>query len=197
MERLYFHEDSPVLTADDVAAMQDADSVSFHFYEGKFFVRCHMDDSVTSTPRIYTAKQQRVFPFAESREYNGVIYTDRERKIFVRGMCHGYTGSLGMWTATPDNYPNATAFDMVHSARYAPEWRSIVSLLRPGHRFGILFTADNNTDTVREAGLHIDMLSVHIGMPKQNRVLSFLLSVSTCKDNTARMVKRNGVYNPS
>ena len=98
-----------------------------------------------------------------------------------------YNG-MGQREALKVNY----GFEMISSAKYDPQWRTIMDLLRAGDRLTILWTADNNSQLVEKAGLHMDSVSIRIERPNGKR-LEFHIHTQVSEANSARML-RSGRY---
>lgn len=176
------------LTRDDITAIRAADTVSFHHgpnYGPK--IRLSLGGGYSDQPRIYTAREQRLYPQQDG---------DRTRELRVASSMSGYAEEgFGMWRG--QDFPNATGFHMIHSPRYNDEWQTVVSLLRTDDVLTMVWSADNNTGTARDFGLHIDELRLRIdrngGAPaEKGSTLTFLLTVSMCRDNSARMIRQHG-----
>lgn len=109
---------------------------------------------------------------------------ETERRIDVEGRIRAYDQDV------PTD--RRDAFHMLHGSRMNPVWTTIASLLRGGDELVLVWVAGNDSEVVREAGLHQDelMLLVHRGgKPKW----TFLIDARTCPDNTARLVRSSGV----
>ena len=106
------------LTADDIAALKLADTVTFHFYAGEGYVRAHLRNTLQE--RIFTAHEQRVFPVSDH---------DRERRIAVQTTMFGYGDDMhgnGGWRLNTE--PKAAAFASISAC--SAIWQTIASLLR-------------------------------------------------------------------
>lgn len=79
------------------------------------------------------------------------------------------------------------AFEMINSAQYDDDWKTVVSLLRTGDELALLWYAGNSNAYVSDANLRRDELRLIVN--RGNRRLSFLIDVSVCADNTARMTQ--------
>ena len=164
------------LTAQDIRALAKADSVVFRHWQGRTTIEAGLGDSLDGD-RVYTAVEQRTFPLAEGRLYS------RVRTLEVDGVVSGYDRE-----ETHSSLERASAFWMIHSARFSIAWTSIVSLLRTGDFLSLHFRGDaNSNDYVKGAGLHADRLDLVI--ERGDKRLVFILAVSVCADNTARMVR--------
>ena len=88
-----------------------------------------------------------------------------------------------------DNAP--AAFHMIHSGQYDPTWLTIAKLLHAGDVLRLVWTADNNTGTITDAGLHADMLRMVVYRADKS-VHTFNVAYSIIPGNSARMVQRYG-----
>lgn len=95
------------------------------------------------------------------------------------------------------------AFELIHVSQYNQEWQTIVGLLRAGDEIELHWSADNfangyveAADVVRDCGagghvgkqLHADALHLKVCRNGKQKY-SFLLEVSICPNNTARMIQ--------
>lgn len=87
--------------------------------------------------------------------------------------------------------------DRQHGQRYTGFWlgygynevvRTFIGRLQVGDTISLTWHRDNNTDILRDAGLHQDELLVTI-TKKGGKKETYLLDSSTCRDNTARTVR--------
>jgi hypothetical protein len=165
------------LTRDDITAMTAADSIVFRMHHGdQPGIRAIMRGDLAE-PRIYTAREQRLFPNADGR--------DRTREIHTDGVLHGYADNA-QWRG--DDF--SSAFEMINSSQYDHIWQTIVTCLRVGDRITLDFSGDRYTNGyVSKAGLHADALMLRVARDK-GRELVFLVDVSVCADNSARTVRR-------
>jgi hypothetical protein len=176
------------LTADDVASLRKADSVTFHYFRGAGVIRTHLRGGYAAPRRIFTARQQRMFPDTDSYS------ADRKREINVITTMHGYEdGGITGWRLG-DDYSgdcNPSAFHMEHSGQYSPAWLTIATLIHAGDVLHLVWTADNNTGYARDNGLHMDELTIKI--QRNNKIVhTFHVAHSVTPDNSARMVQRYG-----
>lgn len=176
------------ITAEDLAALRSADSITFHLFRDTFYIRCHVRGDWGGTPRIWTVKEQHLFPTTDS-----IMSGDRERRIDVAGTCTGYGygedgDRQGAWS-----YSNSTtAFVSLSSAQYDDEWNTIKGLLKVGDVLTLIFRADAHSAPVHHAaGFHGDVCQLAI--VRGNRKMTFRLDTRTSLDNTARMIRRFGI----
>lgn len=171
------------LSADDVRALRTADTVSFHYYDGRGYIQLTIDGERSGTLRVLSVADQRAFPQRVD------MSAERRRMIDVTTEILGY-GADG-WTGwSHETEPRAAAFEMVHAAQYSDVWTTLASLIRKGDRLTLKWTADNNTDITRNAGLHSDHLQLII--VRGDARLTFNLVTAVRLDNSARMIRRNG-----
>jgi hypothetical protein len=157
------------LTADDIAALKTADRVCFYLTEGRFYIRAILEHGFAESPRIFSAREQRLFPMADR--------SDREREIDVTGSVYGYDQVY--------ETNKARAFDMIHGRGNAL-WHTAVSLMTVGAGLSLQWCGGNDSENLREAGLHKDELQIKI---KGKRTHTLAISTSVCADNSARMVR--------
>ena len=153
--------ETATLTPDDLYALRNATSVSFHEGELGTFVRASFDPAND----IVTAKAVQAFP--DRNEYRG-----RDRTIWLSDQ------------PTTDFY----AFAMIHTAQYKTDWITVAKLLRKNDEIRFRWNADYGTnDLLREHGLHADEFQLHVTRGKQQ--YTFTVEQTTCLDNTARMIR--------
>lgn len=170
------------LSADDITALRTADSVTFHLnigFDSRYYsgIRC-IERDFTGEPRIYSAKEQRVFPVADGLE--------RRRHITVpMNTAGGYDERGGSYAAGN----GSQCFEMLSSSKYSDTWQTIAGLLKIGDEIRLKWTADYGSSPVtREAGVHVDQLLLMVQRANGSR-LHFIVRQSTCRDNTARMCR--------
>lgn len=172
------------LTSEDIAALRAADNVTFHHLrksDGPHSIRAYL--RAYGEPPIYTARQQRLFP-------ESFASYERMRSIAVESQASGYsTSGMGEWSTSYGAETDVRAFASVSTIN--PSIRTMLGLLRAGDVITLEWVADNNTDALRDAGMHSDFLRLHVRGAK-GRDLSFYVSGSVGPDNTARMVRRHG-----
>lgn len=177
------------LTADDVAALRMAHDVTFHHHDGKAFIRLYLGRGASNPPRVYSAREQRLFTETDSP------VADRTRTMPVPSHVYGYSdrsavdGLVSAWTE--QKYPTVACFASPYgSARYARKWTTLAEVLRVGDVISLAWTADNNTETLRKAGLHADELALLVG--RRGKSLEFHVDYRVGPDNSARMIRREG-----
>jgi len=175
------------LTADDIAAFKLADSVTFHHYEGRSFIRAHLDN--TSGERIFTAREQRLFQ--SERDSN-----DRHREITCDVTMYGYSQN-GFESWNLESAPGASAFHYGFAAKYDKPWQTIAGLLRAGDRLRLEWVADNNNDNVRGVGFHCDELRLIVVRTNKRTdashdTMTFRIVTQVGPDNSARLIRRYG-----
>jgi hypothetical protein len=180
------------LNRDDLAAMKLANDVTFHhnadeFGEGVTQVRLHKRfDYETPSVRMY-----RLFPDLKWNDS-----TERMRVFHVEGMVSDFSP---MDEAEQAGYSKYTynCFTMLHGAGYDRSWQTVVDGLKSGDEVAIRWVASNNSNVLREAGLHADevrLLSVRPrngSRPEQRR--EWLVDYRVCPDNVSRLVRKTPV----
>lgn len=177
------------LTADDVAALRMADDVSFHHRDGEAFIRVYIGRAGSNPPRVYSGREQRLFTETDS------LVADRTRTMPVPSHVHGHTnraavdGPVSAWTER--TYPSVACYASPYgSARYSRKWATLAGVLRVGDVISLAWTADNNTETLRTAGLHADELALLVS--RRGKPLEFHVDYHVGPDNSARMIRRDG-----
>lgn len=173
------------LTADDVHALRRADNLSFHVYEGKASIRAYLG---TEDWKILTAREQRVF-----KRDGSPLPGERMREIACQWGAHGYPEGDGMGIAwRGEESPDLSAYASVVSGTYNALWPTTSSLIGAGDTLTLHWTADCNTGTIREAGLHVDTLTITATSASGKRERTFHVDTSITPDNSARMIRRFG-----
>ena len=80
-----------------------------------------------------------------------------------------------------------SGYALIQSAQFNDQWRTVAKTLRAGDTVSMEWRANSNGYT-RDAGLYLDELVVHVYRDSK-RVGSYMLVVSICPDNTARMIR--------
>lgn len=172
----FYLRDALTLTTDDVTALRMADGVSYHVYEGEAYLSASLDGGYSDNPRIFTAKEQKLFA-ADGRGIPG----QRNRKI----RCEYRVTNYG---SHPDD-PNYTCFHYEMFARSNPEWQTAARALRAGDALLMQWTAHNDNDNNRSIGWCTDELRLFaIGQEGRNP-RAWFIDKHTGPDNTARMVR--------
>lgn len=169
------------LSTEDIAALRMASSIMFHHYQGRSFIRAEIRPS--GHPATFTSRAQILFPEQPT------IPGERTREITVSGSVAGYTHDGSMWHADRADM-QATAFYMIHSAQFRPTWVTVATLLTPGETVSLGWIADNNSETLQDAGFHSDELQLTAIKGKRKRVFGIATQVGP--DNSARMIRRYG-----
>jgi hypothetical protein len=167
-----------LLYISDVQALKRAEAVSFHLDDGDAYIHARLTTWAYTGQRIYTAKEQQLFPDTDGAE--------RRRRIDVDATIVGFDDDRH-WHERA--LPGASARAAIHTARLDEVWCSIAAFLRVGDVIALHWRADNNTPYLSNAGLHRDEL--RIGITREKRRWVFLMDVGTSPDNTARMITRN------
>jgi hypothetical protein len=120
-----------------VAAMQKADTVSFHHCEGRNYLRCSKKHKATAAS-----------PF----EGESKIEIDCE-SLFV-----DYEGDYSM-----RNSATFKGFDMIHRAQYDDAWQTVAHLAKPGDLLQLHWQhGAQTTDGLRERDMAGDVLQIII-----------------------------------
>lgn len=166
------------LTSDDIAALRDADTITFHHgpADSRYVATCiraHMRGGYSDAPRIWTAREQRVFNTADT--------TDRSRTVIPeKSTVRGYGAPIT---------DSAVAFHSLYSS--TAHWQTLVGFLRTGDTLRMEWIADNNNQNHEAARMHQDALYLHVLRGKRD--MTFLLATSVGPHNTARMIRPDGM----
>jgi hypothetical protein len=112
----------------------------------------------------------------------------------------------GMQDRQRDRRRFTEAFEMIHSARFHDEWRTICYLLRAGDVLTLIWQPDHHTNSYCDeahgtteagafTGLHHDVLSLRVERPvtikgrDTVRRLTFHIDSRLTPDNSARMIR--------
>ena len=163
-----------LLFISDVQALRRADTVSFQAAGGGGVIDAALTAGASDRPRIYTAKEQALFP-----ETCG---PDRRRRIEVAADIAGFD-TARRWH--DHQLPGATAAATIGGAQLAEVWRSAAAFLRVGDVVRLRWHADVITDQLTSRGLHRDDLPIEIR--RGARLWTFLLSVAV-RPPDARLV---------
>ncbi|MET0711084.1 MAG: hypothetical protein ABWZ30_01070 [Jiangellaceae bacterium] len=177
------------ISRDDIAAMFASDSMTLHHLPTHLhrdgvghMIRVYLRGGYAE-PHIWTAREQRLFPQTHTD-------TDRMRTILVASSVMGYgqDGEDAWTTAYGDPELDLACF---HSFYDVARRQTIAGILRPGDVLSLFWAADNNTEILRDAGLHSDSVNLIVrrGPEKQ---LVFRVGESVGRDNSARMIRRHG-----
>ena len=153
-----------MLTKEHIKAIKQATTVSFRYSDGKHTI----EPSVEVNDKVYGRHELRA-NIEVSGQFND--YGKNSRELPIRE-CFAYCGS----------------------AKFIPELQSVIGLLRAGDKLTLVWTANNDSETLIDAGFSHDSLSLMIhretksGRPK---VMQFTIDDSVCPINsTARMCRR-------
>lgn len=176
-EQLVDAESVGQLYIGDVHALRRAEAVEFHTGDGRSWIRACLQGQSMGESRIYTAKEQRLFPDADA--------LDRCRTITVGGDIAGFDEQHRWHGRT---LPGTSAFTSINPAWFDERWRTIVALLRVGDVVHLSWQADNIIDQLGVAGLHRDELSIDVR--RGQRSWTFLAEVQIRPD-PVRMISRS------
>ena len=113
---------------------------------------------------------------------NGAFETRGELRIPAHSRIQRYSD--------PREYDRAYA--LIQSAEFNDEWVTVKRALRAGDVLSMEWRANSNS-YVRDAGLNLDELILHV-YRENKRVGSYMLVVSVCPDNSARMITSGSRY---
>lgn len=170
------------LTAHEVTALVEADRIAFTYYQGVASIRAILReerDRVNGT----LFPPEELFP-----DVDGITH-ERSVTIIVQGGVGGYDHDGPVWSHHTE--PDVSCMVPVTFARTDKEWQTIARSLCPGDQVWLGWLADNNTDTIRQAGLHTDELHLYVDHGDK-RTSSYLVRVLTHRDDVARMIRRYG-----
>jgi hypothetical protein len=167
-----------LLFISDVQALRRADAVQLRAADGIGLIDARLTGLAGDDPRIYTAKQQHLFP--------DPVGQDRRRRIEVAADIAGFDPER-RWH--DHQLPGATASTSIGGAQFHEVWRSVVAFLRVGDIVRLRWHAGTNTgtgtDQLTARGLYRDELLIEVRRGK--RLWTFLLDVSV-RSPDARMV---------
>lgn len=163
------------LTTDDIAALRAAESVQFcRDYDGASCVKLILSGTWdTSAPRIYTARQQRLFP------HTSTMSGDRYRKLTARSSIQSVLGG-----ATE----HARCDHTLRRAQDNDEWQTIARIIKPGDVVGLRWRSGNDYQLITDVGLHRDELRMVLRRDNNN-LRVFLIDAAVCADDTASMIR--------
>lgn len=172
-------ESDLALTRDDLNALHGADDVTLHLNRDGSYMRAYC--RAYGQPPTFSRRQQVLYPEHHTQD-------SRMRTIATTASAVGYSvdgGSGWRWDPGSEGL-RPSCFASVYDNDLH---RSIFDTLRVGDTLHVSWTADNNNEPVRTAGLHVDNvhLIVNAGTSTRRR---YLLAYSVCYDNSARMIRR-------
>jgi hypothetical protein len=178
------------LTRDDIAAFRVSTDWSLHLgAKIGSMIRLYCDgDRSKGDVAIYTTRQQILFPVTSDYQHK------RIREITVNATVQGYGdfSNKGAWRwnrgMVSDGVPSA-----FESLSRELDLGTIARSLREDDILHLWWEADNNSDLVREANLHVDQVSLIARHPNLKKPGNrWLLGTAVCRDNSARMIRRHG-----
>jgi hypothetical protein len=167
------------LTVADVQALRRAEQVTCHHHHGASAFVLSLDGGHDDAPRVFTAREQRLFPDPGRSDPHA-----RSRRIRCAASVSGYDQHDRWWFLD----------DLTHGACCAPvqpqrdTWRTIVDLIRPGDQLRLVWLAGNNNQYLHNAELFLD--EVRLAVTRGNRTLVFDIAHTVTPDNSARMIRR-------
>lgn len=169
------------LTGDDLAALRLADRVCFYHHEGQNYMLAFLDGGHSASPRVFTAREQRVFPGVDAHN------PDRKRRIDCTGSVYGYPPEDNQTGWDHLSNPGVICYEPGAAASYLDTWVTLARLLKPGDRLLLLWTADISQALFRDHGLHRDTL--HLVVKRDEQKLTFLLADRPAASHQARMIR--------
>ena len=152
------------LTAHDIKAMRTCDDIVYRFNRA---------DGVSQLECIKRADNKSPW--------------DQTHVIHVNTSDVCFSGSYGSDTYS---LQVARAFHMQSRYDWADnETNTFFAQLKPGDTITARLTANNNNGYLNTAGLFMDELRLCMRRPNVKKELVFLIAVSVCPDNSARMCK--------
>ena len=173
-----------VLYPGDVQALRAADTVTFHTSDTGAFIDACLSSAAFAQPRIYTRRQQQLFPDGDR--------LDRRRRITVGGDIAGFDGAR-RWNE--HHLPGAAALTVIHAAQLHEVWRSITGLLRPSDVIRLHWRADDPSDALSDTALHRDEL--RLGVTRRTSRWLFLLDVHVLPEPVRMVTRRVPTHGPA
>lgn len=151
------------LTAEQAKSIRDADSVCFDHTPA--------EDAATTG------------------NAHGVI------RAITEGHRHGATGqitvSIPIEVSRVQDFGRSegpyTGFDMIGTATYDRNWRTVCRQIKAGSRIGLVWTRNNSSPLTEQAGIVVDMLDIEV--QNGNVCSTYRLRTQVGLDNSARMVR--------
>jgi hypothetical protein len=156
-------QQASALTALDLKALKQADSVSFHFVNERSTIVAHKD-------------RDRDQPFSQDQRH--------EIEVGV-----GFTAYKGFHTSRRDGI--TSCFAMINASRFNETWTTVRDLLRVGDELVLEWIADNNSEVINKAQLHSDELCLIVKrrVGEKTKRMVFHVDHSIGPNNTARMIR--------
>lgn len=133
-----------VLTAENIKALRNADSVSFHH------LNPNVDRINETTGPTYVQASKRVDP----KDGFGTREIEVEIPAEVKWTIYERNGNSGRTTPS-------RAFMSIQSCQFAPEWVTFAQLLKTGDRL-VLHWTRNGSDFLRDAGLVVTEFRIEV-----------------------------------
>jgi hypothetical protein len=173
-----------VLDDDAVAALRCCDAVDFHHTKAVRFIRATLDAIPSS--RVYTSREQRLFP-----EVRDTGAGDRARIIPVVSSVHGFSERNDGETWTRDEARDVTCSALISSAHLNPLWPTLAATIRRGDVLHLLWTANDDTELLRSAGLRQDYLRLRVIRGERELTFGVIDQVGPA-NSVMRMIRRHG-----
>jgi hypothetical protein len=160
------------LSADDVAALRMADSVSFSVYEGEAYIVAYLNKRFSPNP-IFSVKEQKLF---EADDHD---FRERSRKI----ICDSHR-VINYQPHDSDAQYRCHHYDQFRNA----EWVTAANALRVGEQLTLEWVAGNDPIERKEGDWHRDELRLVAGK-RVGKSRTWLIDVYVGPDNLNRMVR--------
>ena len=169
-----------LLSRDDVTAFRMAQRVAFVVRDdGTAYMRASLRESWTDETRIFTVREQRLFP--ATHDLGG-----RDRKVPCAQRVCDYHPNRPLH----DERARYDCFYYDQFARQNDEWLTIAGAMRPGDQIQLEWTAGNDSPVMNAVGYHRDELRLKLANADGGNIRFFLVAVQVGPDNTARMVRQ-------
>lgn len=165
-----YRRDGVALTAIDLKCLRHADDICLDLY----------DTPDSTNPRI---SQIRAIRKSDRYNKDGFVNGEATHTFPV-----GY--SLTSYSAGYSSQPSrmGRCFDMLSCSKFNEVVYTILNhVLRVGDVISIHWSADNNSQIIKDAGLHHDEISLIV--KRGNKTMTFLLKSNVSLDNSARSVQ--------
>jgi hypothetical protein len=173
--------DPLTLTGEDLAALRLADRVCFYHHAGQNYMLAYLDGGHSASPRIFTGREQRVFPGVDAHN------PDRQRRIDCTGSVYGYPPEDNQPNWDHLSNPHVICYEPGAAASYLDTWATLARLLKPSDRLLLRWTADISQGLLQDHGLHRDTL--HLVVKRDEQKLTFLLADRVSANHQARMIR--------
>ena len=162
--------------------------------------------NIYATPNPITAQQIRALKGAQRMCFitrGGRTYIRAIREVEMHGFkteadceidCHMQSTIYGgdQTGHYQHRHDITNAFAYLGVCKYDPCWQTTIKHLKVGDSLTLRWTADNNTGTLIDAGLHCDTLELLVRRTSKTGkhfIFTYHIDTSICPDNTARMIR--------